>query len=67
MSEETTYLFANPSFLKGASRVLDFGGTVNVYNASKDGSEADRKALENDWYAIGNDFKIALKKHEPKN
>jgi len=64
MSNESTYLFSRPSFLKGMGRVLDMGGTINIYNTSNSEVEADKKALKNDWYAIGNDFDIILKQYE---
>ena len=58
-------LFAEPSFLEGVSSVLDISGELHkTYNASQTGSEADRKALQNDWRAVGDDLKASISKYE---
>jgi hypothetical protein len=56
----TFYLFAKPSFIEGIARLLDFGGTLNIYNESGTGAEADVKALKNDWEAVGQDIQTAI-------
>ena len=56
-------LFAEPSFVEGMARVLDIGATLQVYNTSLTGREADVKALKNDWRAVGDDLKAAIE-HE---
>ena len=56
----TFYLFANPSFVEGISRLLDAGGTLNIYNESSTAEEADYIALRNDWLTIGQDFRKAI-------
>jgi hypothetical protein len=71
MSRPDDYLFARPSFKEGVARILDLGNTLNVYNNSKSGEEADRKALESDWGTVGNDIRTAISKfeketHKPK-
>jgi len=43
MSNNSTFLFARPSFLEGVARVMDLGGTLQVYNNSKTEKEADLK------------------------
>ncbi len=57
-------LFANPSFVGGASRCLDIGSTQTMYNNSPSGDIADYNALMADWNAIGNDMNMAIKNFE---
>lgn len=57
-------LFARPSFTEGVARIVDFGTTLQDYNTSKTGNEADFRALKNDWMIVGQDLKYAIKKHE---
>ncbi len=57
-------LFSRPSFLEGMSRIVDFGGTLNMYNDSKTPEEADNLALSNDWKMIGRDLKSAVEEYE---
>jgi hypothetical protein len=54
------FLFAQPSFLSGAARVLDLGGTYDSYNTSDSAEEADFTALQMDWYVVGNDLRDAI-------
>ena len=44
----TDFLFATPSFLSGAARVLDIGGTFDSYNSSESTEEADARAFNNE-------------------
>lgn len=60
MSEYTTALFARPSFLSGAARLLDLGGTFDRYNLSADGDSADRDALHRDALAAMSDCRKAF-------
>lgn len=53
-------LFAMPSFINGAARVLDLGSTLNEYNYSSSPDEADHLALNGDWTVVGNDLWKAL-------
>ncbi len=58
-------LFAEPSFLEGVSSVLDIHGELHkTYNTEKTGNKADRKALQNDWRAVGDDLKTSIFKYE---
>ncbi len=57
---ETMILFANPSFIEGMARIMDLGATLEEYNESKTGDEADYFALRNDWKAIGKDYIKAI-------
>lgn len=56
MSTFSTFLFAQPSFLEGMGRVLDFGGTLNEYNRARTPEEADAIAAWADWSAVGADL-----------
>ena len=59
----TTYLFAQPSFIEGAGRVLDIGGVYDLYNESEDAKEADTTALKCDWFMVGKDMKSAIQEY----
>ena len=52
----TDTLFAHPSFVSGAARVLDLGGTFDGYNRSRSEEDADMRALQGDWAAVGSDM-----------
>ena len=58
------FLFPRPSFLAGASRVLDLFGTLQEYNRSHTPDIADRRAIHSDFQAIGADFKQVLERSE---
>lgn len=60
----TDFLFAMPSFIRGAAHVLDIGGTLDVYNRSRDGAEADRRAIQADWAAVSQDMWCGVKQVE---
>jgi hypothetical protein len=66
MSNNTTFLFARPSFIEGVARVLDLGGTMQVYNDCKTEKEADLKALKKDWQAVGEDILGAVESYGQK-
>jgi len=51
-----SYLYASPSFLSGAARLLDFGNTYDTYNHAVTGSQADSLGLLWDWALVGNDL-----------
>lgn len=54
---KSDFLFAQPTLLSGAARVLDLGGRLDKYNES---SDADGIALANDWFMVGEDLKQVL-------
>ncbi|MDQ2732067.1 MAG: hypothetical protein M3Y56_10435 [Armatimonadota bacterium] len=56
----TSLLFAEPSFIEGVARILDFGNTLSEYNESPSSQEADSLALASDWQAINIDFEDAF-------
>lgn len=63
MSDLSTFLFARSSFAEGVARLVDFGGTLNEYNYSPTGRQADMFAHWADWTAIGNDMRTAWAQH----
>lgn len=65
-SDDTNFLFANPSFLSGWAAVLDVAGTLNEYNQSRTGQEADARALASDWAVVGKDIQKAAANFEAK-
>lgn len=54
------FLFAQPSFVSGAARLLDLFGLFDSYNTSNNEAEADYKALLADWRAVGEDIQTAM-------
>lgn len=62
----TDYLFARPSLLSGAARILDFMGLFDSYNLSRSAKETDARAIYADWRAVGNDLAWAMD-HAPES
>jgi hypothetical protein len=62
----TDFLFARPSFLSGMARVLDLGATFDTYNRSPTGKDADNIAIYNDFKAVGDDLRRALRQEMGK-
>ena len=58
---QTDFLFAKPSALAGAARLVDLSGLFDDYNRSQEAGGADVKALLSDWYIVGQDLKYAIK------
>ena len=58
------FLFARPSFVGGAARVLDLFGTLQEYNRSLTPDIADQRAMFNDFRAIGVDLEQVMKRYE---
>lgn len=58
----TDFLFASPSFLTGAGRVMDLGGVLeqDSYNMSATPEEADARAIATDWQMVGQDLARAV-------
>lgn len=59
---QSDFLFARPSFIEGVARIVDFGGSLNTYNGSRSGEEADARALYEDGMAVAHDLRIAVDK-----
>ncbi len=64
MKSHSFFLFARPSFLSGLARLLDFGGTLKIYNEYDVPDNADMRAFAEDWRALGLDFRTALDRYE---
>ena len=58
------HLFARPSFVEGMARIMDLSGSLQTYNYSETGEQADAKATYNDWKAVGKDIESAIREHE---
>jgi len=56
-------LFAVPSFWSGFARVLDLGGTFDVYNDNNTEQEADCQALLSDWKQVGEDMSYVMERY----
>lgn len=57
----SSYLFGKSGFLTGCGSIFNISGNYFLFNYSKNGTEADLKALQNDWGLIGQDIKNAKK------
>jgi hypothetical protein len=53
------FLFADPSFMSGAGRVMDLWAQFDDYNRSDTTAEADAKAIAADWLVVGQDISDA--------
>jgi hypothetical protein len=60
VSTRTSFLFAMPSFMEGFSRVFDVMGTFDGYNVTSPPGDPDKRALAQDWLAIGDDLRGAI-------
>ena len=58
----SNFLTHKPSFLSGAARTLDLGGTFNAYNLSDTSELADERAMENDFNVVLQDLGKTIKK-----
>ena len=47
-------LYARPSFLEGAARIMDFSDSMTFFNTRETPEEADRVALATDWAVVAN-------------
>jgi hypothetical protein len=64
---QSDFLVAAPSFASGVGRLLDWYGTYDLYNVSRDGQEADTKAMFVDWYMVGTAIHDASLEFESAN
>lgn len=62
MEIRSDFLYAKPSFLEGVARLVDFGGTLNEYNFSQTGDEADARATWMDWAVVGQDMRRVMER-----
>jgi hypothetical protein len=61
---QSDFLVATPSVASGAGRLLDWWGTYDTYNVSRNGREADTKAMIVDWYMVGTAIHDAIVEFE---
>lgn len=59
MGKYSDFLFAQPSFVEGMARILDFGDSLTEFNRS---SRPDTIAIRADWRAVYNDLAKAFDK-----
>lgn len=60
---KSTYLYRNPSYLKGAARIVSISGKLDEYRTSRSENEADSQALSQDWKMVGRDLKQAIERY----
>ena len=58
----TTFLFSDPSFVKGMGTVFNVWGNYYTFNYSSSEEEADARAIASDWTMVGKDIQHALSK-----
>jgi hypothetical protein len=58
------FLYARPSFVEGAARILDFGNTLTEYNQALTAEQADAIAMRQDWAAVGKDIRAAAELYQ---
>ncbi len=62
MGDYSGLLYAEPSFLEGAGRVIDLGATMVNYNTSPTPALADALALRADQMALAADTAEAMRR-----
>lgn len=67
MSEFTSILFPESSYLSGCASVLDIGGTLTEYNERSTPQEADLLAVWADWMAVGKDLSYSIEQYRMGN
>jgi len=60
LSKYSSLLYAQPSFLEGVGRLVDFAGLLEGYNYSSTPGEADAVAIASDWCAVGEDLRASI-------
>jgi hypothetical protein len=61
---KSDFLVASPSFASGAARLLDWCGTFDQYNESRNAQEADAIAMASDWSIVGDDICDAMEQFQ---
>jgi len=61
---KSDFLIAEPNFSSGIGRLLDWYGLYDSYNVSRNGCEADTKAMFADWRIVGQDINDAMLEFE---
>lgn len=57
------YLVAEPGFLYGVARLLDFGNTFDFYNQCPTAREADSLGVLLDWEMVGQDLWTSVRNY----
>jgi hypothetical protein len=60
MNGLSDFLYARASVAEGIARLIDFGGTLQVYNSALSAEQADAIAIAADWKAVGADMEKAM-------
>ena len=60
MKHYSFFLFSRPGFLSGVARLMDFSGSLKAYNEHRKPKDADLRAFQEDWRALGFDFHEAI-------
>lgn len=55
----STFLVPESSFIDGLGRLIDFSGSLNIYNSSPSEKVADYLAQRIDWSIVGRDIREA--------
>lgn len=55
------FLFVRPSLFRGFARTLDLVGSLDSYNWSGSGQDADARAMSADWSLVAADINAAMK------
>jgi len=61
MDNTSDFLFPKNSFWIGAGSVYNLWGDYFLYNRSRNGNEADARAIAADWRVVGKDIRAAGK------
>jgi len=56
----STFLFANPSWIEGIGRLVDFANALTEYNRTGSPEDPDARAIAQDWLAVGDDLRRAM-------
>ncbi len=62
----TTFLLPQTSFITWIKSIFDTNGDFFKFNTSESWKEADRKAIENDFWMVGEDLKYAMENFNPE-
>jgi hypothetical protein len=61
MDSTSDFLFAKNGFWVGVGSAFDLWGDYFPYNRSRNGNEADARAIASDWRVVGKDIRKAGK------
>jgi len=61
---KSDFLVVTPSAFHGVGTVMNVAGNYYRFNSSENESEADYRAIGNDWKIVGQDLRVILDKLE---